>query len=212
MRSGISFRSLLRNIYLSTTGRCPSRPTNGEGHASVWSSSPAKARALSLHRCRQYVPNSRPLVLVAQHQDEVRAEKAVVVQLREEAARAKERAGAGGQRERELEQLRAEVKYRREGALGGVIRNFSWRAVGSGLRFLSAFLLLHLLKRARWFLCAQVPQLTSVGAHPRREMKGCATRINRRKDVKGKCVVQTCLKSNFAALPQLRKQGIDRVV
>ncbi|CAM9748610.1 unnamed protein product, partial [Scytosiphon promiscuus] len=43
-------------------------------------------------------------------EDEVRAEKAVVTQLREEAARAKERAGGGGQRERELEQLKAEVE------------------------------------------------------------------------------------------------------
>eukprot|EP00903_Cladosiphon_okamuranus_P020140 g18493.t1 len=41
---------------------------------------------------------------------ELRAEKTVVAQLREEAVRAKERAGAGGQRERELDQLRAEVE------------------------------------------------------------------------------------------------------
>ncbi|CAN0318195.1 unnamed protein product, partial [Laminaria digitata] len=42
--------------------------------------------------------------------DELRAEKVIVAQLHEEMARAKDRTGAGGARERELEQLRAEVE------------------------------------------------------------------------------------------------------
>lgn len=46
-------------------------------------------------------------------QDELRSEKTVIANLREEAARAKERTGTGGQRERELEQLRAEARRMR---------------------------------------------------------------------------------------------------
>eukprot|EP00904_Undaria_pinnatifida_P003934 jgi/Undpi1/13541/HiC_scaffold_8.g03200.m1 len=42
--------------------------------------------------------------------DELRAEKVIVAQLHEEIARAKDRTGAGGARERELEQLRTEVE------------------------------------------------------------------------------------------------------
>lgn len=42
-----------------------------------------------------------------------------MAQLNEEAARIKDRAGAGGERERELERLRTEVRHERwDGALG----------------------------------------------------------------------------------------------
>ncbi|CAM9156404.1 unnamed protein product [Ascophyllum nodosum] len=43
-------------------------------------------------------------------EEEIRAEKAVVAELNEEAARAKERGGAGGARDRELDLLRGEVE------------------------------------------------------------------------------------------------------
>lgn len=46
-------------------------------------------------------------------QEELRASKATVAQLQEEAARAKDRAGPGAARERELELLRAEVRTKR---------------------------------------------------------------------------------------------------